>query len=99
MLVVKYHESNCNDKNILVAIDKAINYSIQLRSKKELIEDFIESVNISTKVDEDWRKFVHEQKEKDLAEIIDEERLIKLCRQYRALVVVEQKRKKALSKS
>lgn len=82
-----------------------------------------ESVNISTKVDEDWRKFVHEQKEKDLAEIIDEERLkseetkkfidnsfrdgtlkqsvltlIKLCRQYRALVV-EQKRKKALSKS
>ena len=75
MLVVKYHESNCNDKNILVAIDKAINSSIQLRSKKELIEDFIESVNISTKVDEDWRKFVHEQKEKDLAEIIDEERL------------------------
>ena len=49
MLVVKYHESNCNDKNILVAIDKAINSSIQLRSKKELIEDFIESVNISTK--------------------------------------------------
>ena len=75
MLVVKYHESNCKDKNILVAIDKAINSSIQLRSKKELIEDFIESVNISTKVDEDWRKFVHEQKEKDLAEIIDEERL------------------------
>ena len=75
MLVVKYHESNCKDKNILVTIDKAINSSIQLRSKKELIEDFIESVNISTKVDEDWRKFVQEQKEKDLAEIIDEERL------------------------
>lgn len=75
MLVAKYHDSNCKDKNILVTIDKAINSSIQLRSKKELIEDFIESVNISTKVDEDWRKFVHEQKEKDLAEIIDEERL------------------------
>ena len=75
MLVIKYHESNCKDKNILVTIDKAINSSIQLRSKKELIEDFIESVNISTKVDKDWRKFVQEQKEKDLAEIIDEERL------------------------
>ena len=75
MLVVKYHESNCKDKNIRVTIDKAINSSIQLRSKKELIEDFIESVNISTKVDEDWRKFVQEQKEKDLAEIIDKERL------------------------
>lgn len=75
MLVVKYHESNCKDKNIRVTIDKAINSSIQLRSKKELIKDFIESVNISTKVDEDWRKFVQEQKEKDLAEIIDKERL------------------------
>ncbi|NBL00044.1 MAG: hypothetical protein EOM50_18950, partial [Erysipelotrichia bacterium] len=28
-----------------------------------------------TKVDEDWRRFVHEQKETDLAALIDEEKL------------------------
>lgn len=75
MLVAKYHDSNCEDKSILVAIDKAVSSSIQLRSKKELIENFIETVNGSTKVDEDWRKFVHEQKETDLSAIIGEEKL------------------------
>lgn len=41
MLVVKYHQSNCKDKTILATIDKTINASVELRSKKELIEDFI----------------------------------------------------------
>lgn len=75
MLVAKYHESNCEDKGILVTIDKAINSSIQLRSKKELIENFIKTVNASTKVDDDWRKFVNEQRETDLAAIINDEKL------------------------
>lgn len=75
MLVAKYHESNCEDKSILVSINKAVNSSIQLRSKKELIEHFIETVNASTNVDEDWRKFVREQKETDLDVIIGEEKL------------------------
>lgn len=75
MLVAKYHESNCTDKNILTTIDKAINSSIELRSKKELIERFIARVNMSAGVDDDWRKFVMEQKEADLSAIIEEERL------------------------
>jgi len=75
MLVAKYKESNCKDKNILTTIDKAINSSIELRSKKELIERFIEQVNVSTKVDEEWRKFLHEQKEEDMTKLIDEEKL------------------------
>ncbi|MDD4751375.1 MAG: type I restriction endonuclease subunit R, partial [Synergistaceae bacterium] len=75
MLVVKFHESNCKDKSILVSIDKAIGSSLQLRSKKKLIEDFIETVNASTKVEEDWRRYVHEQKEADLAALISEEGL------------------------
>ena len=40
MLVEKYRKDNCKDKEILVAIDKAIRSSLQLRSKKELIERF-----------------------------------------------------------
>ena len=75
MLVAKYQESNCKDKTILTTIDKAINSSIELRSKKELIERFIEQVNVSTKIDEDWRRFLHERKEADITAIIEEEKL------------------------
>ncbi len=75
MLVAKYKESNCKDKTILTSIDKAINSSIELRSKKELIENFIAQVNTSTNVDEDWRKFLHESREADITAIIEEEKL------------------------
>lgn len=75
MLVEKYHDGNCEDKEILVTIDKAINSSMQLRSKKELIENFIRTVNATSVIGEDWRKFVLEQKEKDLQSIIDAENL------------------------
>ena len=75
MLVAKYHASNCEDKSILIDIRKAVDASIQLRSKKELIEDFIRRVNADTKVDEDWHQFVLEQKENDLTKIITDEKL------------------------
>ncbi|KAF5049036.1 Type I restriction enzyme EcoR124II R protein [anaerobic digester metagenome] len=75
MLVAQYHASNCQDKSILVAIDKAIGASIELRSKKVLIEHFIETVNASTRVDEAWRRFVDEQKESDLTALISAEKL------------------------
>jgi len=75
MLVEKYQESDCKDKSILITIDKAINSSIELRSKKELIERFIEQVNISTKVDEDWHKYLYNSKEADIEAIINEEKL------------------------
>ena len=75
MLIAKYHESNCDDKEILVAIDRAIKSSLELRSKKELIEGFIATINTNTKVQADWEKFVREQKESDLEELIATERL------------------------
>lgn len=75
MMVAKYHESNCTDKSILVAIDKAVGSSIELRSKKELIEGFIARVNASTNIDDDWYTFVLEQKETDLEAMIDTEKL------------------------
>jgi type I restriction enzyme R subunit len=75
ILVAKYHESNCTDKEILAAIDKAVNSSIELRSKKELIEGFVACVNTSTQVDDDWRRFVEQQKETDLAALIADEKL------------------------
>jgi type I restriction enzyme R subunit len=75
MLVEKYHSSNCADRSILVAIDKAIGSSIELRSKKDLIEHFIDQVNMQTKVDDDWQRFVYEKKEEDLSALITSENL------------------------
>ena len=48
MLVEQYHEGNCEDKEILTSIRKAVDASMQLRSKKELIEAFINRVNVDT---------------------------------------------------
>ena len=75
MLVAKYHDSNCTDKEILGSIDKAIKSSLALRSKKELIDNFIERMNVNTNVYDDWSKFVKEQKEIDLKNLITEENL------------------------
>lgn len=75
MLVGKYHDSNCKDKEILVAIDKAIKSSLQLRSKKELIENFIATINTSTDVNADWQKFVKKQRQEDMKQLIAEEKL------------------------
>jgi type I restriction enzyme R subunit len=75
MLVAKYRDSHCDDRSILVAIDKAVGSSIQLRSKKELIEHFIATINANSKVDEEWRTFVHARKESELAAIIKDEKL------------------------
>jgi type I restriction enzyme R subunit len=75
MLVAKYHAGNCEDKEILVAIDKAIKSSLQLRSKKELIENFIATINTQTDVNADWQRFVKEQREIDIQALIAEEKL------------------------
>ena len=75
MLVAKYHQSNCTDKEILGSIDKAIKSSLALRSKKELIETFISKINTNTDVMNDWAKFVKEQEEIDLKKLIEEEKL------------------------
>lgn len=75
MLVMKYHESNCKDKSILGTIDRAIDSSIQLRSKKDLIHGFISTVNAATDVERDWQSYVQQQKQQELEQIIAEEKL------------------------
>lgn len=75
MLVAKYHDDNCKDKEILVAIDKAIKSSLQLRSKKELIENFINTINTDSNINDDWQEFVKEQKKLDIQNLIGEEKL------------------------
>jgi type I restriction enzyme R subunit len=74
-LVAKYQKTNCTDKTIRTTIDKAINSSIELRNKKDVINGFIDRVNASTKIDEEWHKFLQERKEADIKAIIEEEKL------------------------
>ncbi len=75
MLVKKYHDSNCEDKEVIVTIRKAVDASPELRSKKALIEAFIAGVNEVDDVMGEWNTFVAEQRENDLAQIIKEEKL------------------------
>lgn len=74
-LVAKYHKTNCKDKDILVQIDRAVNSSIELRSKKDLIDAFIKRVNTKTNVEKDWSQFVREQRDEELDELISENKL------------------------
>ncbi|MHC8440938.1 MAG: type I restriction endonuclease subunit R, EcoR124 family, partial [Candidatus Eutrophobiaceae bacterium] len=74
-LVAEYHKSNMENKELLVSIGKTMDSSIELRSKKELIERFINTLNAHSDVDRDWRTFADENKAAELEKIIEEEDL------------------------
>lgn len=75
MLVKKYHDTHCEDKEVLITIKKAIDASPELRSKKALIETFIAGINDVDDVMIEWQNFVVKQREEDLNTIITEENL------------------------
>lgn len=75
MLVKKYHDTHCEDKEVLITIKKAIEASPELRSKKQLIENFIAGINDVDDVMSEWHDFVAEQRESDLIAIIEDEKL------------------------
>jgi type I restriction enzyme R subunit len=76
-LIMKYHDGNMEDKELLVDINKAIDSSVELRRKKELIDAFIATLNVDSAVEDDWQKFVNSRKIKELDDIIDGEGLNK----------------------
>ena len=76
LLVTKYHEEHSGNAEIRLSITKAIDSSIELRNKKDLIENFIDSLTPDeSDVDVVWREFVQRQKESELESIIIDERL------------------------
>ena len=74
-LIKEYHEDHIKNKEILIDINKAIDSSVELRNKKDLIEQFIESLDVSSVIDDDWIKFVEKKKKEELDKIIKEENL------------------------
>ena len=76
-LIKKYHEGHLKDKEIVVSIEKAVDSSMELRNKKDLIEQFLNSLNPSSDVDKDWHSFVDGKRLEELNGIISEENLDK----------------------
>lgn len=75
MLVKKFHDTHCEDKEVLITIKKAIDASPELRSKKQLIEAFISGINEVDDVMNEWNEYVAKQREADLEKLIQEEKL------------------------
>lgn len=76
-LVKKYHDSNMEDKEILITIQKTIMTSPGLRNKKDLIMTFIESLDQDSNLYADFESFMNSKKKEELDKIIDEENLNK----------------------
>ncbi|OGM79494.1 DEAD/DEAH box helicase [Candidatus Woesebacteria bacterium RIFOXYB1_FULL_38_16] len=74
-LIKKYHEDHTKNKELLLDINKAIDASMELRNKKDLINQFIASLDIHSVVDDDWQKFVEGKKVEELETIIESEGL------------------------
>ncbi|HQI70552.1 MAG TPA: type I restriction endonuclease subunit R, partial [Bacteroidales bacterium] len=58
-LIRKYHAGHQKDKEITINIQKAVDSSMELRNKKDLIEKFIASLTPSSNVNDDWNTFVN----------------------------------------
>lgn len=74
-LIKKYHEDHIKNKELLLDINKAIDSSVELRNKKDLINQFITSLDMHSTVEEDWQKFIEGKKMEELEQIISSENL------------------------
>jgi type I restriction enzyme R subunit len=74
-LIKKYHDDHNKNREILVDINKAIDSSVDLRNKKDLINQFITLLDIHSIVEDDWLKYVEKKKIEELEKIIDNEGL------------------------
>ncbi len=65
------------DKEIKASISRAVDSSMSLRSKRDLIESFISRVNVQyvAEIDEAWAQFIAEQRSQELEQIIEDEKL------------------------
>lgn len=78
MLVRKYQEKHGGapaDKELREEVLRAVESSYSLRSKRDLIELFINNLTLVGDVDSSWRDFIESQKEVELENIILDENL------------------------
>ncbi|MGN1233054.1 MAG: HsdR family type I site-specific deoxyribonuclease, partial [Candidatus Cryptobacteroides sp.] len=71
-LIAKHHEEHTLNAEIRLSIAKAIDSSIELRNKKDLIEQFISSLTPEvSQVDVEWQEYVRRQRQMELDRIIE----------------------------
>ncbi len=77
LLVQQYHDTNCQDKTIIMKLRKQIDASPDMRDKRELIERFIEQMTPERGADvgEQWEQYIEKEKKAELDTIIKEEHL------------------------
>jgi type I restriction enzyme R subunit len=78
MLVRKYQEKHGGapaDKELREEVLRAVESSFSLRSKRDLIELFINNLTLVGDVEASWRDFIESQKEVELEKIIIDENL------------------------
>jgi type I restriction enzyme R subunit len=77
MLVQKYRDErgDGDDKEIRAEISRAVDSSPSLRNKKDLIEDFVDSLSVDGEIDQEWRAFIAAKREAELEMIIADENL------------------------
>lgn len=74
-LAERYARKNGQDKLLRGEIRRAVDSSVNLRSKKELVEAFLDKLNAATDVEAEWRDHVAESFHADLGDLVREERL------------------------
>jgi type I restriction enzyme, R subunit len=78
LLLVEHYlkkKGSGDDREIRATIERAISSSPSLRNKKDLIEQFVDSVTTKAKVDAQWQAFVTAKRTEELDRIIAEENL------------------------
>ena len=74
-MVITHHQENAKDEEIKLKISRAINSSIELRSKKELIENFVANVNNTDNIFNEWEEYSLKCKYDELQQIISQFKL------------------------
>ena len=74
-LVQQYNKGHQDNAELRVKISKAIDSSPDLRDKKELIEQFIDSLTPDSEVNEKWQEYVNRRKRDEFEAIVNEEHL------------------------
>ena len=75
MLIESYQKSNMQNNEIVTNINSIVSSTINLRSKRQLIDSFINTITVDTDVTIQWKDFVNKNYEDDLTKIIEEEKL------------------------
>ncbi len=75
ILVKELQGAGGENKEILAKISRTVASSITLRSKKDLIEKFVASVNNQTDVVSHWKDFIEGEKKAELDELVRSEGL------------------------